>query len=1162
MQVLEAAILQSGTRSTDDRYVLRELVGRGGMGEVWRALDTAVEREVAIKVPRSHVAGGRGEHWLAAEAQAVARLNHPHLVSLVDRTRLPGGVPGLVFAYVRGKPLTDWCSQPQPWSWVRVVAQQTLEALAYAHGRGVIHRDLKPSNVLLSGSGEEPWINLLDFGIASWQGRDAPAPDEPVPGTRAYMAPEQAVGPTGDLGPWTDLYALGVVLTELLLGELPFPGSTDDEVWDGRIRSRFTPPVQVLAELGVPLRRFLLRLLAPDPAQRFGWAADAIRALPGEDSWDLIRRGRSTEADATDVLTAVLRPEDRDTDPDGDALAALQSMGGSITLEMAPAESSTVALPPSWAVDLPRADHWEDGFQRPARRAPAPAPAASYRLLSMREAPLSGREDEWEFAWDHLSRVGRDHKAVLLLLEGPQGRGKTRFARELAAVAEELGVARSHHVRLRSDGSGAGALRRLLHRVLRIADLPADLREGRVRRVLAEAGYPEDADLVPRLLAMLSPGNAGSGSADEEATTAIELFRVLGRRRPILVWLEDLDRARDRALITWLQKLFDAEDDVPLAVVATARDDAGDIETPEWLLLRASDRCGVIDMERLEDEAIADILRFTAGAAEELGFEVARWCFGDPRAAQQIARHLHETGRLVWSPEGFGLRGDTPSTAGGLKLDSILRVRARDALEQAADPEATRAVVDLLSLVRERAWHGDFLAAARALDLEPARVEAALTPLVMSALVDVRDEGPRLAHTALAESVRHSMELLRRQQLHRAWATVLEDGSIASGRAERLLEAAWNRASCGELAAAAANELEAAHLLRGRREYSAAWRAVQSARERAEADPDLLPPARFADLQVLAAVLEHEAQDQPGTASQLAASLDMLQPLWVTLPPGLERCRADLAHAEALRRAGRPEEAKESLERALEAARSIESAEWECRALTMLADHLRLNGALTQASELADEAMSRGQELEDIELRRAVLTVQLQLAIARSDQRAARLLLDKLRALLRSRATWQDLQNLWVFRGEVERLSGSESNARQAYETALALGRKRGLANAAVLLRLAVMHLERGSLDPAEEALGEAGSLEAVIGPYSHELRASRAVLQAELRLRRGDLTAAAAALQDAEILQSQSPIALPQLQASLRRAEAFAREPALRKRLNELGRDMLRRLG
>ncbi len=1186
---------RQGVRSIDGRYKLLRFVGKGGMGEVWHAADQRLERDVAIKFPRKALADAKAEHWLAAEAHTVARLSHPHIVSLLDRTSLPGPdgpLPALVFQYVSGKPLSLWVDKPRPWMWTRRIAEQVLAALSHAHGRGVVHRDLKPSNILLSGDPRDPWVSLLDFGIAAWTGRERKEDairvgdkDEFIAGTRAYMAPEQALGSRGDVGPWTDLYSLGVVLTELLIGTCPFPGESAELLWTLRVHNHFAPPNQALADLGVPLRRYLLRLLAPDPAQRFGWAADARRSLPMPTVDDLTTGLRDFSPEATDVLLSAVRPADeRDTDGDlhdptdpdvgpdtddafeaeefgarsyGPEADAIRSAGGSVTLELAPADEQAVSLPPSWQMDRPDPAAWEEGYKALEQGSDSPPiPAASYALLSMRESPLQGREEAWRLAWSHLAHANAQNQPALLLVEGPQGRGKTRFASELAAVAEQLGVARSHHVRFRADGSGVGALRRLLLRVLRVATLPEADRENRVRRVLAEAGYPADADLVPRLLSLLTPSQHSRRPEQEEAATAVELFRVLARRRPLLIWLEDIGRARDKALSTLLRHLFEATGPLPVTVLATARNDAetgSDDWPPEWMMLRTDPRTLILEMEPLEDDAVASVLGFTAGLSADLGLEIARWGRGDPRAAQQIARHLHETDRLKWSPAGFTLKGNTPSTAGHLKLDAILESRARDAMQASPDPAAARVVLDLLSLVTERARHDDLVEAASRVGIDKRRLEGALAPLVMAAIVEVRDEGPRLVHLALAERIAGRMELKSKMAYHRSWAGVLEAGPHGPGAAERLLEAARNRHACGQNAQAARDELAAAKLLRERWELKSAARAVERALARIAKGSDLLRPEEEAELSVLGAILDHETREPAGTASQLAASLDMLQPLWVALEPTVERCRCDIAHAEALRAAGRPREAKEALERGLAGARAVGSAWWECHALTGLAEMHRLEGEFARAEHVAEAGWQIASTLGDGQLSLAVLAARIPLAVARTDVDRGRLLLDKLRSLLRTRASWQDLQNLWRFRGNVERCAGNDSAARQAYRTALVLGERRGLPNARVHLALASMGLSSGDPDTARASLDSIASPDAFRGDAAHELRATAAILRAELAVRDERPAEAAAALQDAEILQRQSLLVDPELQWSLERAMAATSDKLLKKRLRAL---------
>lgn len=1154
---------QAGLTSTDGRYRLLRQVGRGGMAEVWEAEDKLVDRRVAIKFARSGRGGFDADRWLAVEAQTIVRLNHPALVPLLDRCRLGAGDTGvertgLVFELIVGRPLGLWTDRPRPWSWVRGLVEKTLEGLAYAHGRGVVHRDLKPGNILLSGEPASPAVHLLDFGIAAlyspgrsretYQSSIALVPSQMTPGTRSYMAPEQVEGELGDIGPWSDLYSLGVVVAELLLGRLPFDGSDDAAVWEGRLSSRFTPPTAALAELGVPLRRWLLRLLAPDPSLRFGWAADAARALPPagvkdatSTHYDLLSSPEATET----LMQVAQRAEDRDTDPDLD-LAAGNPLGDSAghAWDLAPATEGDVRLPASWSLDHPGPAAWSRGLAKVPASGQQLVPAGSYGLLAMRDAPLRGRDAVWSEAWKHLRRSSEDNRPVLLLVEGPRGRGKTRFARELASVAEEVGVARSHHVRCRGDGSFAGALRRLVHQVLRTSRLPEGDREGRIQRVLAEAGYPPEADLVPRIVRMLTPLGSGRGVSEEDAATATELFEALGRRRPLLLWLEDVDRARDDLLTSWLRSLLTSESGLPLAIVATRRqgaeEDAGVVD-PDWALVKTHPRTLCLEMEPLDSDAISEILRVTAGSSPPLGAEIARWSEGDPRAASQTARHLHESDKLRWTPEGYVLSGAEEGAAVSLPLQPILAARAQGAIERSPDPPAAAIVLDLLALVSERAESEHLLLAGQRLGFGEHRIEEALASLVVGELVDARGDGPRLAHAVLRDHLASRMDLTRKAAVHRAWAHVLEASGRGYGRAERLIEAAWNRAACGEEEQAARSELEAAHLLRSRWELKSAWRVVERAGRRCSSGRGGLRPEEQADLEVLSALLEHAVREPPGTPSDLAMSLDMLQHTWSTLGPCVERSRAHLAHAESLGAAGRPGEAREALRRGLESAREAESWSSECAALIGLAGDSRMTGRVVEAERSAEQASAVAQRLGDEGLQREALSTQLSVALARGDTAAAEQRLEALGSLLRNRASWQDLHALWQFRGEVDWLAGRRALARESFETARGLGLDRGLSDVSVLLSLASMELEDGALAAAGVVLGESTGLGEYGVPPSHEHRTYRATLRVEQAFRSGDLAAGLAALQDAEILMRQFLIAAPRVRESLERSATIA---------------------
>jgi len=194
-------------------------------------------------------------------------------------------------------------------------------------------------------------------------------------------------------------------------------------------------------------------------------------------------------------------------------------------------------------------------------------------------------------------------------------------------------------------------------------------------------------------------------------------------------------------------------------------------------------------------------------------------------------------------------------------------------------------------------------------------------------------------------------------------------------------------------------------------------------------------------------------------------------------------------------------------------------------------------GRLAEAELLIEEAGVVAQRLGDEGLRHEVLVVRLAVALAKRDLVEAQQGLETLRNALRNRASWQDLQALWQFRGEVEWLAGRRGPARQAFETARGLGRDRGLPIVSALLGLAAMALEDGEAKTAGEVLSESAALSEVGDPHSHEQRVGRAILGVEHGLRYGDQDAGLAALQDAEILIRQFLIADPRGRESLERS-------------------------
>ncbi len=218
------------------RYRLLGPLGAGGMGEVYAAEDTVLGREVAIKVT-----AGATER-LRREAMVIAGLEHPGIVPVHDMGTLPDGSTYYVMKRVRGERLDHWIATRPPLPEVLRLFQRVCEAVAFAHGHGVIHRDLKPQNVMIGSFGE---ALVMDWGLAKPLGAgedesaSAIAHTAPgatvtgaVMGTPAYMSPEQARGETGELDRTADVYSLGAILYFLLSGRPPFDAPTSREVID------------------------------------------------------------------------------------------------------------------------------------------------------------------------------------------------------------------------------------------------------------------------------------------------------------------------------------------------------------------------------------------------------------------------------------------------------------------------------------------------------------------------------------------------------------------------------------------------------------------------------------------------------------------------------------------------------------------------------------------------------------------------------------------------------------------------------------------------------------------------------------------------------------------------------------------------------------------
>ncbi len=266
-------------RGLADRYRLEHELGRGGMATVFLAQDLRHERPVALKVLHPELAHALGPERFQREIKLVARLQHPHILSVHDSGETAGQL-WFTMPFVEGESLRQRLMREKqlPVEEALRITTEVARALDYAHRHSVIHRDIKPENILLTGEGD---TLVADFGIGRALGAAAGeklTETGMVVGTPAYMSPEQGAGERG-LDGRTDIYSLGVVLYEMLAGEPPYTGPTAQAILARRFTGEVPRVRQVRPSVPEAVEQTLTKALAPVPADRFSSAAEFVRTL-------------------------------------------------------------------------------------------------------------------------------------------------------------------------------------------------------------------------------------------------------------------------------------------------------------------------------------------------------------------------------------------------------------------------------------------------------------------------------------------------------------------------------------------------------------------------------------------------------------------------------------------------------------------------------------------------------------------------------------------------------------------------------------------------------------------------------------------------------------------------------------------------------------------
>ncbi len=519
-----------------DRYRLMSVLGIGGAGVVYQAEQLDLRRSVAIKLLHPERVDADGERF-QTEARAASRINHPNAVAVYDFGVTNDGHPFLVMEHLRGRTLTAVIEQERPAIPRAVsIAAQILSALQEAHNCGVVHRDLKSDNVILERLHDgADFVKVIDFGLARLA--DHVVNETGISGTPEYMAPEQISGE--EIGPAADIYAMGIVLYEMILGRTPFAGSSITATLEAHLITDPTPPHDVVPRCPVELSDIIMRALAKAPSDRPESAAVMRSAL----------------------LAALESPGATQVCPScGSKHPVDQRYCGHCGALLAGAVSTEVSRPPRDTA-IGRATTWR-AEQPPSigtRATRLAAPQTPSELLLGKDQQLTT-----------LVRFYRGHlPAPFAAITGPVGVGKSRLVMEAAkrmapptttffAAADPSGLTTAWYPVLA-----------MLESVLGLEGSP-DLAE--LSEAVARCGLPErDVPGLAELFAMAGPlETAELGVRRREATAAaVRALASVDRRFPgAVLCFADLDRY-DEPSVQLIRKLAATLDGTGARVIVT-----------------------------------------------------------------------------------------------------------------------------------------------------------------------------------------------------------------------------------------------------------------------------------------------------------------------------------------------------------------------------------------------------------------------------------------------------------------------------------------------------------------------------------------------------------------------------------------------------------------
>jgi len=657
-----------------ERYHLVDQIGDGATCSVYRATDALLGREVAIKVVRRNLAiHARFRARFAREVALSAEVVHPRVIPVLDTGRLEDGRPFVSLAHADLGSLSDLLKKRPPMDEALRVINQVLDALAHMHAHGFLHQDLKPANVLLHstpGGETDAWV--ADLGVAGAM-TELALHQQGMGGTPVWMAPEQRAGRYAELGPWTDLYAVGLMLFEILGGD-----RSGKEPGTRRLLDPLpTGPLGLDPDVPPALEDVVRDLLQPDPRERYDRAADVVRA---------IRRALSDQQ-----LSMPVPP------PIGGHVG--QSFSNVILREGVESLTATSVVPvPDTGVRWNRVKPDEMAMEPP----PHPASGSEQgglAMVGMRDPPIEAHEDVRWLLWQQARTVVHSGEPRVVLLVGDSDIGKSRTAHSVTQIIEASGHMETARLRYHEPPGVDDGYRGAVQEILAPWNDNRDALQARLKRWLSrdQQRSPGAVDIEASVLARWC-GYMQEGETPVNAAVGLAfLYRHLDARAwrgGALILLEDAHLAQEAGDgLSICDALIDRSiGERPFLVIATLSDKAIRDDPTLQARIRSMERRGAIrvDLPRMSEAEMRTFLRQTMNIEAPLAEAVAPICEGSPGRAMLMIRDWATRGHLIQKANGdltleplVTLEEITP-----LDMNALFLSRIRGAVEATESPEA------------------------------------------------------------------------------------------------------------------------------------------------------------------------------------------------------------------------------------------------------------------------------------------------------------------------------------------------------------------------------------------------------------------------------------------------------------------------------------------